>query len=228
MTYRLLRQDARPDLWQVAFGGDLPVDALRAGLPIDRPAGPWRATLASAADPPSDLLEFPCPLVSDAMRQALVGAGVDTVQFFPVRLDEQYGDGAVVAEYWAMNVLGAVACAAPLEERAAGGELAEGRPAPFRIDPARTFALDLFRLAEDRRLLVVSARVAAALGAAGLRGVVLQDPATYDGRRVSTAPPPDAIAADAPDGADGAPQPEPTAEEASLVDGIGPEPSDGL
>lgn len=189
MRYFLLRQDARPDGWRVAFTDDLSLDAVRLGLPMVPPARPARVTLASAQTAPSDFLEFPCPFVSDRMRQALDAAGVDNVEYFPALVDEQYGDGGVIAEYWVANVVGAVACASPLGGDVADGPDEVGPPAaPFRVDPARAGGLGLFRLAEDRRLLVVSEPVADVLRAAGLRGVALQPPETYTGRLVASAP----------------------------------------
>ena len=83
-------------------------------------------------------------------------------------------------------MVGAIACAQALSDAPETDD--EDALAPgFRIDPVRAGGCDLFRLAEDRRLLVVSDRVAQRLDAADLRGLVLQDPTTYTGRRISTA-----------------------------------------
>lgn len=197
MRHFLLRQDAREDHWQAVFTHDVSLDDVRAGLPMDAPGRPARLTIASAAGVPSDFIEFPCPFVSDAMRRALDGAGVDNVQYFPALVDAQYVEGEVVAEYWVANVVGTVACAQPLPPPA-GLAAGEAPPSTFRVDPARARGFDLFRLAENRRLLVVSERVADALRSAGLRGLVLQRPEEYTGRQVSTAPlepVPDAFAA---------------------------------
>lgn len=185
--YVLVRQGAERDRWHAVALEGVSVDALRIGLPMDPPPAPGRAVVSPGA--PSDFLELPCPLVSDAMRRALDDAGVENVEYFPVEVTPQYADDgadAVRARYWAANVVGAVACAVPLPNRATGGvaEEPDAPTGPFAIDAARAAGVGLFRLAEDRRLLVASPRVAAALHGARLRGVVLQDPATYTGRRV--------------------------------------------
>lgn len=193
MRYLLLRQDARRDCWQVVFTDGVDVDVLWAGIPMSAPGGPARVTVASTAGHPSDFLEVPCPIVSDAMRRALDAAGVDNVEYFPAEVEEQHAEGVLVAHYWIANVVGAVACAESLPTTpsiAQAAQPADDEPPPnFRVDPARARGLDLFRLAEDRSLLVVSERVADRLRAAGLRGLVLQAPEEYDGRRVNTAPP---------------------------------------
>ncbi len=188
MRYYLLRQDARPDHWQAVFIEGIGIDALRAGLPMDAPAAPARVTVSPLGPEPSDFLELPCPFVSDAMRRALDAAGVDNVEYFPAQVVRQYDEDEVLAHYWAANVVGAVACAAPPADATAAADADDARPS-FRVDPRRARGFGLFRLAEDRRLLIVSEAVADALRAAGLRGLVLQAPEAFTGRRVNTAPP---------------------------------------
>ena len=200
--YLLLRRDAREDLWEAASVDGVAFDALRAGLPMDPPPAPAQVAVTPHGAAPSDFIELPCLLVSTAMRRALDAVGVDNVEYFPAHLRWQYGDDdTVLAEYWVANVVGAVACAAPLSAPATHAVplpavaardatvAARVRTRAFRIDPDRARGFDLFRLAEDRRLLVVSQRVAKALRDAGLTGVVLQAPETYTGLPVSTAPP---------------------------------------
>lgn len=185
----LLRQDAARGYWRASFVEDVSLDALRAGVPMDAPPGPVAVTVSALSTVPSDFIELPCLLVSPALRRALDGAGVDNVQYFPAQLRMEYAE-EVVAEYWAANVVGAVACAVAYDDALPPEPAPPLGPAPpFRIDPARARGLDLFRLAEDRQLLVVSARVAEAIRAAGLRGLVLQDPAQYNGLPVQGAPP---------------------------------------
>lgn len=126
------------------------------------------------------------------MRRALDQAGVDNIQYFPAHVHMQYAeDEETVAEYWIANVVGAVACAAPLSPGAAHHReerrVAPGPSPGFTVDPKRARDFRLFRLAEDRRLLIVNYRVARALEAAELQGVLLQAPEDYNGLPVSTA-----------------------------------------
>lgn len=193
--YVLLRQDVHPDGWLLVAIETPLLHELRLGVPVrggpTAPTGPTRVVISAWGQRPSDLLDGPCPVVSSALRDALDGAGVDNVEYFPAHLYTNADpEPAVATDYWLANVVGAVACTAPL-----AGPLppeVPGRPrvaAPFRILPERAGGLPCFRLAEDRELVAVDGRTAAAVRASGVRGVFLQPPEQYDGLPASTAPP---------------------------------------
>lgn len=93
--------------------------------------------------------------------------------------------------YWLCNVIGMVACVdreRSTFEPSYGSE--QGDLRGFEINPSLSYDLDLFRLAEDPRLVVVSRRVRAALEATTLRGLLFQETASYDGYPVSSEPEP--------------------------------------
>jgi hypothetical protein len=181
MSYHLLRQDANEDYWSLMRVDGLRFYTLVTGTPVDSPAGPLHLTLGAWGREPSDFLELPCPAVSDAMRRVLDRAGVDNVQYLEASVAMEHC-GDTLPSYWLANVVGTVACVEDHDPDT--GTLDDG----FRIDPALARGAMLFRLAEDPRLLVVNERVAEALRAAELRGVVLQDTRDFDGRRVSSLP----------------------------------------
>jgi hypothetical protein len=190
MTYCLLRQDARLDQWKARFVDGVPLDALRAGLPIDEPTERIRVTLSAWGREPSDLLELPAGVaVSPAMRDALDRAGVDNVQYIKADVRMEYVADVVVRDYWVANVVGVLACVDPDFVPSELGVKGRGLRQGFRVDPLRAGGFSMFRLAEDRRLVVIGDGVAQALRAAGLRGLVLQDTERYTGSPVSTAPP---------------------------------------
>lgn len=186
MSYRLLRQDARLDQWKTMFVEGISLGALGVGGPIDEPADPVRVTLSAWGREPSDFLERPCVVVSDAMRRALERAGVDNVQYFRADVRMEFSD-EIVENHWVANVIGAVSCldvGSPGFDPRAVSDLARG----FWVDPLKACGFELFRLAEDRRLIVIGDRVEGTLRAAQLRGIVFQDTESYTGAPVSTAP----------------------------------------
>jgi hypothetical protein len=114
------------------------------------------------------------------MRRVFDNAGVDNVQWVRAELEVDITK-SVYQDYYIMNVVGKLACvdtqASDLESDDDGRvTVLRG----FRLDPERTYGLSLFRVAEDPRVIAVSERLQRALGAAGLDGVILQDPGTYD------------------------------------------------
>jgi hypothetical protein len=185
MVYRLLRQDARDQNWKAMFVDGVSLDALWAGLPISEPSSSISITLGPWGREESDFLEQPCVIVSEAMRRALDGAGVDNIQYLRASVRMQYVNAAF-PDLWIGNVIGTVSCLD--EEAAAAAAAAGGVQGGFQVDPTRAGGFGLFRLAEDRRLIVIGDRVAQTLRAAGLRGMVLQDTLSYTGAPVSTAP----------------------------------------
>jgi hypothetical protein len=184
MPYRLLRQDAHPNCWLPMHASGVPIAKLSLGLPFEPDVqGPVLVRLSAWGDLASDFLERPIVVVSDSMRAALDRLGVDNVQYFKARLQQELSD-RIEEGFWLANVIGKVACVDRLASKfEAIDDVEQGELESFRIDPALTCGLDLFRLAEDCRMLVVSPRVQDALASANLRGVLFQDTTTYDGGR---------------------------------------------
>lgn len=130
----------------------------------------------------SDFLEHPCPIVSDAMRGVLDRCGVDNIQYWKAQLEMDL-TGEHFYGFWLANVIGTLACVDRRKsnfEPSGHGE--SGVLLGFQVDPARTYGCSLFRLAEDSELIVASARVQAAVQAAKLSGILIQEPETYAGR----------------------------------------------
>jgi hypothetical protein len=188
MPYCLLRQDAHPGYWMALRVQGLDADALRLGIPLEEVTVPVRVEVAAQGEGHSDILDLPCLVVSDRLRQVLECAGVDNVEYYPAVLQIEYLDEPIEG-YWLANVIGTVACVdrerSQFEPRH-GSETGELRA--FEIDPADSLGLRLFRLAEDPRLVVVDQRVRATLEATTLRGLLLQETRTYDGYPASSEP----------------------------------------
>jgi hypothetical protein len=185
MTYRILRQDASCERWMALVVKNVPLGSLLTGSPLEQPIEePVRVMLAAGRTRPSDFLDLPCFVVSSAMRAALEGAGVDNVEYF--RAELHWGlSGSVIRGYCLANVIGTLACIDHGQSNFEGATSDyAGRLLSFEIDLERTYGLGMFRLAEDRRLIVVHERVRSALQVAKLTGLVFQEPRDYDGQPV--------------------------------------------
>jgi hypothetical protein len=165
----------------------IPRSALLSGAPLHGIQEPVRVVLAAGRDESSDYLELPCAIVSERMRSALDRAGVDNIQYLQATLEQRISERKI-SGYWIANVFGALACvdrdASVIEGES---ESYAGDLRSFQIDPRATHDLGLFRVAEDRRLIAVHARVRAVLESAQPHGVVFQAPSQYDGYRASAA-----------------------------------------
>jgi hypothetical protein len=185
MTYSILRQDASHDRWMALAVKNVPLGSLLNGLPLEQPIEePVRVMLAAGRTRPTDFLELPCFVVSSAMRAALEGVGVDNVEYYRAELHLGMSD-KVTLGYWLANVIGTLACIDHARSNFEGATSDyAGKLLSFEIDMERTYGFGLFRLAEDRRLIVVHDRVRAALQVAKLTGLAFQEPRDYDGQPV--------------------------------------------
>lgn len=184
-SYSLLRQDARPDHWRAMYIEGIAQWDLIAGIPIETAEDPVRVTLSPEGRLRSDFLERPCPVVSDAMRRVLDRCGVDNVQYFRAELQMEYSD-EIWQGFWVANVIGAVACVDSDRStfvRSGGTLELQG----FLVDPAKAHGLSVFRLGEDKRVIVIDERIRHALQAASLSGLLIQETQTYNGYPVNTA-----------------------------------------
>ncbi|MDB4987648.1 MAG: hypothetical protein JWN04_2826 [Myxococcaceae bacterium] len=189
-SYCLMRQDARPEYWTAMRVYGVTPEALLAGAPLEGVEEPVRVTLSAWAQGYTHILERPGLVVSDEIRKVLERAGVDNIQYFEAQLHIEFAEEPIRG-YWLANVIGMVSCVDPdasTFEPSFGSETGELRG--FEVDPAQTYGLSLFRLAEDPRLVVVSNRVRAALEATHLRGLLFQETRTYDGYQATSEPPP--------------------------------------
>ncbi|HET8933336.1 MAG TPA: DUF1629 domain-containing protein [Polyangiales bacterium] len=187
MAYRLLRQDAVPDACAALYPEGVAIAKLCSGQHLlDGVNEPVRVYLASSGVVPTDFIERPFVVVSERLKSVLDAVGVDNVQYFRAQLQQELSN-ETLSGFWLANIIGRIACVDPLRSRY---ELVDGEPSAleaFSIDPARTLGMSIFRLAEDPRMIVISPRVQAALNAASLRRVLLQDPEAYDrGLPIST------------------------------------------
>lgn len=116
---------------------------------------------------------FPGLVVSAKFRKTLEGAGVDNVDYYPVRIVNEK-TGKVHQEYFAANVLGSAACM----------DMDNSQFAPSLINPALVQSIDelrldsarfpdfkLFRLAECSTLVLADESIKKAAEKAKLRGV---------------------------------------------------------
>jgi hypothetical protein len=119
-------------------------------------------------DPPRGFEGMSIPVWSYDFVELLRGIGVDNFDVYPAVINGEHG--STWANYYAVNVLGAIAVADMSKSRflqissAPGGTPLAGFQ-ELVIDPAKVAMLDMFRLAESPSTLVVSERVTDALGA---------------------------------------------------------------
>lgn len=185
MSYRILRQDFRPENWTAVYAEGLDIDALQSGVRMESVPEPVPIMLSDGGDKRCDFLEQPVFAVSSAMRFVLDRAGIDNIQYFRAMLKFERSQ-RVEHGFWVANVIGRVSC---VDRDASNFESAGDTPGPvlqFEVDVEQTCGLSIFRLAEESCLVLVSSRIQAALQAANLQGLFLQDTRTYDGNLVNT------------------------------------------
>ncbi len=179
----LLRQDMNPDVW-VATVGDLDFTLFLTGMAIEALPASARIELGPESKTPSDFLESPYFIVSNRMRKALDAFGIKNIQYVPAVL-EQPDPKKQHMGYFLANVIGLVSCVDP--ERSTYQQLS-GNKRLLRgmvIDAKAVPGLSLFRLKENRRLVLISQPLKLHLQTQGLQGLSFQDPLKFDGKPAS-------------------------------------------
>jgi len=104
-------------------------------------------------EPPGDFAGAIIPLMSSSLLEALRHSGIDNLQVFPAKL-ENPDTGESWSDYWAVNVLGFIACA-DLSASTYTEIIPEGDGTPplvdflrLVLDESKAEALPFFRLAE--------------------------------------------------------------------------------
>jgi hypothetical protein len=171
-------------MWVARAGEDLDFMAFQTGAPVEMPETA-RIELGEESEIPSDFMEAPYFIVSDRMRAALDAFGVDNIQYAPIvlqRLDLQQD----YAGYSIGNVIGLVSCvdAAKSTYKQLSGSKRVLRG--FVVDEAQTQGLMLFRLKENRRLVLIAERLKQHLQSRGLAGIYFQETIKFNGDPASS------------------------------------------
>jgi hypothetical protein len=122
-------------------------------------------------------------LFTDAMVEAIVGAGVDNLEVFPAVVRDP-ATGKTHTEYKAVNIVGAVSCAdlaKSVYQAPSGTPLVDTDFDSLAIDERRTGGALMFRLAECVTAIVVHERVRAALVHAKIPHLDFYDPKQWIG-----------------------------------------------
>jgi hypothetical protein len=121
--------------------------------------------------------------MSGALKRALESVGVSNLQYFPALLRDPL-NGSDIADFWAFNIVGLVACADMQRSSMMGTSNSSMGDVDFDalvIDEARAGDQPIFRLAESVSAIVVNDHVRNSVLAAGIPGMVFYGPGTWSG-----------------------------------------------
>ena len=174
-----------PDVFAARAGDEVDFSAFLTGAKVKDSPKEVRIELGLESETPSDFLESPYFIVSDRMRAALTSFGVDNIDYIPavlVRPDikREYRG------YWLGNVVGLVSCVDPAKSKydqlSGSKKILRG----FVVNESATQGLPLFRLKENRLLVLISLRLKEHLQSQGLQGLYFQETLKYDRKPAST------------------------------------------
>jgi hypothetical protein len=173
-----------PNVWVARAGEEPDFMAFQTGARIEMPDAA-RIELGEESETPTDFMEAPYFIVSARMRTALDAFGVDNIQYAPVvlqRLDlQQDYEG-----YWLGNVIGLVSCVDPAKSTYKQLTGSKRVLRGFIVDETLTKGLMLFRLKENRRLVLIAERLKQHLQSRGLEGIYFQETLKFNGDPASS------------------------------------------
>lgn len=168
----------------VSLSTPLPLPFWLDGEPLDFPVPPLEFSFTR--DPGASWIDYitasSIPLLSDRMRAALEGCGVDNIDYYPASVrDTKSGERRT---YHAANVIGLVECVdracskfIPFDETSILIDSFDR----LVLNEAKIDSFKLFRAAEHCLLLLADGSVKTRLEAAGLHGLLFIEPEQWDG-----------------------------------------------
>ncbi len=129
-----------------------------------------------------DAVTFMLPLFSGKLKTLLDQLGVDNIQYYEVEMIDQETEGKAGMKYWLANIIGLKDC---IDEEESVGEyddyLEEYDWEILVIDPQKTDGLKIFRLSDERMLIIIDETIKNAIESAGLEGIRLRNTRDFDG-----------------------------------------------
>jgi len=129
---------------------------------------------------PLELSDGEVPLVSDRLKQALIDAGVDNVDYYPVELKNK--ETGQTYEYFAFNIVGLVSAPDPSKssvESYDGDYVGDSSIKDLVLDDTKTLNLLMFRLLQKFSTILIHERVRRHLEACGIDTLTFVRPEDY-------------------------------------------------
>jgi hypothetical protein len=128
-----------------------------------------------------DLFDTTVPLMSERLLKALMAAGVDNIDAYPVKMVDQ-AKGLIWNNYHAINVIGRVDALDRANTKTKRDINTSSNPCylSVAIDDARAHDLLCFRLHKGPREMVIHEKVASQLAPQGFKGVLLVRTEDFD------------------------------------------------
>ncbi len=128
-----------------------------------------------------DIISVPITLYSDKIKNCLDECEVNNIDYYPVKILDKKTN-SVNTKYWFAHIRGRIPC---LDIENSDTEIdifGDGVDfKSFSIDESKTRGLQIFRLDELGRLVIINQRIYSALVALRLKGVIMKNTRDYDG-----------------------------------------------
>lgn len=127
-----------------------------------------------------DMFSTPIPVVSNKIKDALDICNVKNIDFYPVTIKDAKNEKQITS-YWLANILSRIRC---LDENASDvrrNALGNLKFKSFQIEASKVSGVDVFRLDESARMIIIKENIYMALSTLELKGVVMKKTQDFDG-----------------------------------------------
>lgn len=165
------------------YPDDLDILDLISGKKLDRTMEPIVIELAeSSGDFRPDMVTYLLPLFSDKLKNILTDLGIDNIDYYPVIFSNQASEKEDT-KYWLANILGLIQCL-DIENSETSTH-----PLSKKVKIEKSFILDesllsgqkIFRIAEERSLIIINEDIKNQLDNQQLQGVRVINTRDYEG-----------------------------------------------
>lgn len=129
-----------------------------------------------------DALTYMLPLFSDRLKKKLDQLGVDNIQYHKVEMIDHDTKSQIEVEYWLANIVGLIDCVDREQSDCEYDSFLESYDLnSFVIDPLKVFGAKIFRIFDERSLIVIDESIKCAIDSESFEAIRLRNTRDYDG-----------------------------------------------
>lgn len=129
-----------------------------------------------------DVFTYLLPLFSDRLRTFLDQFGIDNIEYYEVEMIDHDTKHKIPVKYWLANIVGLIDCVDREQSDCEYDSFLESYDLnSFVIDPVKAFGAKIFRIIDERSLIIIDESVMCAVEPESFEAIRIRNTRNYDG-----------------------------------------------